>query len=671
MASRPPGALPDPTSMRTLMLRFAGAVLLACAACLAASGAQAQDVAAPTLRWHDAEGRPAVAASQALDVSIKVSGLVAEGRLRQQFRNEGTVHLEGQYLLPLPDGAAVHSMRLRIGRRVIEGEIRERGQARAEYRAAAAAGRRTSLVEKQQGNLFRAAVANVAPGETVEVEIDWWQRVEYVDGRFELVFPLTFVPRYDQGLGVEPPATANDAAPALAAPAAGVAAPPVTIAVELDPGLPLQSVASESHAVDVRREGERYTVRLGAGPVPADRDFVLRWRPEAGQQPGAALFVEHAADADYALVMMLAPAQAKARIPRELVLVVDTSGSMFGTSIEQARAALDLALAGLQPQDRFNVIQFNSTTEPLFERPVAATAQSVRVARDWVALLEAHGGTEMLPALDAALAGTAPQGYLRQVVFATDGAVSGEEALYTLIEDSLGASRLFPVGIGDAPNGYFLARAARMGRGASVVVRDVAEVQPRMAELFAKLDRPALRDVQLAWSGGAESYPARVPDLYSGEPLLVVAKLARGATHVDAAGLLRDASWSKSLPLARQRNDAGVARLWAQAKIEDLEDQLRRGGDAAVIGAQALDVALAHRLVTRWTSLVAVDRTPVRPADAALHGVDLANGATAGSLAFAQTATPAAQWLLLGLAGLALLLASLRATRRHAAGSAA
>ena len=653
------------------MLRFAGALLLACAACLTSFAAQAQEVGAPTLRWHDAEGRPAAAASQALDVSFKVNGLVAEGRLHQQFRNQGSVHLEGQYLLPLPEGAAVHSMRLRIGQRVVEGEIREREQARAEYRAAAAAGKRTSLVEKHQGNLFRTAVANVAPGETVEIEIDWWQPVEFADGRFELSFPLSFVPRYDQGLAVGTTVPEQQAPPVVAAPVTVVAPPPVMIAIELDPGLPLQSVASESHAVDVHRDGDRYRIALGEGPVPADRDFVLRWRPEPGQQPTAALFVEHAADADYAMVMMLAPEQASARIPRELVLVIDTSGSMTGTSIEQARAALDLALASLQPQDRFGVIQFNSTTEALFERPVPATPQALRVARDWVALLEARGGTEMLPALDAALEGSAPQGYVRQVVFATDGAVSGEDALYTLIEDRLGASRLFPVGIGDAPNGHFLRRAARMGRGASVVIRDVAEVQPRMAELFAKLDRPALRDVQLAWTGGAEAYPARVPDLYSGEPLVVVAKLAKGASRVDAVGWQREAAWSKSLSLARVRDDAGVARLWAQSRIEDLEEQLRRGGDEAVIRAQALDVALAHKLVTRWTSLVAVDRTPVRAADAALAGVQLANGGTANELAFATTATSARRSLLLGLAGLAMLLATAMDRRRTRARSVA
>ena len=162
-----------------------------------------------------------------------------------------------------------------------------------------------------------------------------------------------------------------------------------------------------------------------------------------------------------------------------------------------------------------------------------------------------------------------------------------------------------------------------------------------------------------------------MPDLYSGEPLVVVAKLAKGASRVDAVGWQREAAWSKSLSLARVRDDAGVARLWAQSRIEDLEEQLRRGGDEAVIRAQALDVALAHKLVTRWTSLVAVDRTPVRAADAALAGVQLANGGTANELAFATTATSARRSLLLGLAGLAMLLATAMDRRRTRARSVA
>ncbi len=640
-------------------------MLLLLAGLLATAAARAQPVGAPTLNWRSADGRWSAAASQSLALRYEVSGLLAEAVVTQTFRNDSEVFLEGQYVLPLPADAAVHTLRLRIGSRVIEGEIREREQARAEYRAAAAAGKRTSLVEQHDGNLFRTAVANVAPGETVEVEVGFWQRVAYQDGRFTLAAPLTFVPRYEQNAGGTPVAAGNEPARAPAA-ALLVASPRVSVQVHLEPGLPVRTIESGSHAIEVVKDGTGYSIALTERQVPADRDFVLTWRPEPGAAPNAALFVEHTPDADYALVMLLAPEQTGQRLPRELVLVIDTSGSMYGESLEQAKATLDAALARLAPPDRFSVIQFNSTTEALFEHPVEAQPQAVAVAREWVSLLEANGGTEMLPALTAALDGTAPQGYVRQIVFATDGAVTGAEALYSLIEQRIGGSRLFPVGIGDAPNGAFMHQAARMGRGASVVVRDVAEVALRMQELFAKLDRPALRDVSLGWPGAADAYPAQVPDLYAGEPLLVVARLDRAAGDLTAAGWLRDAAWAKSLPLERTRSDAGVARLWARARIDELEDQLRRGADEASVRPQVIEVALAHRLVTRYTSLVAVDRTPVRPADAPLQSVQVANGATE-SLAFAQGATAAPLWFALGLAGLLLMALA----RRRPAGSGA
>jgi Ca-activated chloride channel family protein len=643
------------------ILLFSGSALLPALPVRAA-----EPVAAPTLRWQQPDGRTVDAAATELDVRLAVSGMVAEGVVSQRFRNDTSSFLEGQYLLPLPEGAAVHTLKLRIGQRVIEGEIRERGQARAEYAAAAAAGQRASLVEQHQANLFRTAVANVAPGEEVSVEVGWWQRVDYRDGEFSLVFPLTFVPRYalgggtgevDAALGATVAASTADSAPTV------IAAPIVDLVVALDPGLPVNAIHSDSHPVDVQRNAGRYDIALVGDRVPADRDFVLRWKPEPAKAPGAALFVEQTPEASYALVMMVAPPAQVERLPRELVLVVDTSGSMLGRSLAQAKAAADAALARLTAQDRFNVIRFSSDTEPLFEQPTAATPQAVQLAREWVATFEADGGTEMLGALQAALAGSPPAGYVRQVVFATDGAVTEADAMYTTIEQQLGAARLFPIGIGDAPNGHFMAQAARMGRGASLAIRDGAEVEQRMIALFDKLDRPALSDISLRWPALAESYPEAMPDLYAGEPLLAVTRIDRASGEVVAHGQVKQAGWSQTLSLARKRSDAGIARLWAKARVESLEDSLRRGADADTVRAQIIEVALRHHLVTRHTSLVAVDRTPVRPADAALEPVATANGERGDDLAYAATATSAPLAALAGLLGL-LLLAWARGGRR-------
>ncbi|MBL8299699.1 MAG: marine proteobacterial sortase target protein [Rhodanobacteraceae bacterium] len=613
-----------------------------------------------------ADGSHREVASLDTSVDLAIHGLVAEVRVKQRFRNNGEHWQQGQYLLPLPQGAAVHAMTLRIGERVIVGEIRAKEQARQEFTQAVASGRKASLVEAQSANLFRTAIANVAPGETVDVEIGYWQQVDFRDGEFSLTFPLTYTPRYgaapaapDQSDRTEADLPASGTPATAAASPARVGAPTVAISATLDAGIPLARVESSTHPLKIHVTNQRYAISLADEVVAADRDFVLRWAPQASATPTAALLRERMGNDQYALLMLLPPSQPSAALPRELILVFDTSGSMEGKSIVQARAALDLALQRLTPRDRFNVIQFNSVTSALFEQAVDATPSDVALAREWVAGLRATGGTEMLPALELALRDAAPAGYLRQIVFATDGAVEQADALYTAMETRLGASRLFPVGIGSAPNAQFLRKAGELGRGSSVVIRDLDAVAETMQTLFTKLDRPALRDLQLSLPAPAEIYPQQLPDLYHGEPLLVIAKLPASAAsgRAQVEGRLAESVWSQTLSFELHGEARGLGRLWAQRKIEAIEDALRRGGDAGSLNQELVTVALAHHLVSRLTSLVAVDKTPQRPKDAGLQDIAIDNAAPDGSLAFAQTATSSRLWLGLGMLALLLALA--------------
>ena len=596
----------------------------------------------------------------ALDSEVRyvISGLIAEAGIRQRFTNRSDQWIEAQYLLPLPVGAAVHDLEIRIGARRIVGEIREKEEARAAYVEAAASGRRAALVEADRAQLFRTAVANIAPGETVAVDVRWSQEVRYRDARFSLVLPLTWTPRF----GDSPDRSGTSIGTAASA----AAAPVVALHIELDAGVELARIDSPSHAIDVARDGRRHVVTLAQGKVRADRDFNLEWSPRLGAAPASALLSERQGGHTYALMMLLPREELANPLPRELVLVIDTSGSMFGESMEQARAAIDLALASLTPADRFNVIQFNSTTEALFETAVAATPGDVRLAREWVAALRADGGTDMGPALERALRDAPPAGFVRQVVFATDGAVEGAGALYALIDSRLGDSRLFTIGIGSAPNAAFIERAATLGRGSASVIRSVAEVGARMRELFDKLDRPALRDLVIDWPGAAEMVPARLPDLYAGEPLMVVARLREDGGRVAARGAMANAPWSSSLDLAGSARATGIARLWARRRIEGLEQSLERGADPADVRAQVIALGREQHLVTRYTSLVAIEQAIARAADADLASVRIANAAPAGTLAFAATATTAPLQLLLGLGLLALAMLLRRASHGRA-----
>lgn len=620
-------------------------------ACTATSHAQAPG--SGELRLLDEQGTRHDLVSLDTDVRYRVDGLVAEVAVHQRFGNDSGARLHGQYLLPLPEGAAVYAMTLHVGERVIVGDIREKQAARKIFEQARDQGRKAALVEADGSNLFRTAVANLAPGETVDVELHYWQRVDYRDGTFSLRFPLTYTPRYRMTAGAETAA----ADPGIQGPQSFAAAreePPLRTRIEvaLNPGLPLAAVDSPSHAIVRTRDGDAWKVRLRDPTVVPDRDFVLRWRPQPQARPRVAGFVQDVGDSHYATLMVMPPQQQASTLPRELILVIDTSGSMGGRSIRQARAALDLALAQLRPRDRFNVIEFNSDMRQLHAEAVAATPEAVRAARDWVAQLQAGGGTEMYPALQAALAGRAPPGYVRQVVFATDGAVENGAGLMNLIDHDLGDSRLFPVGIGSAPNAGFLAAAAQHGRGSETLIPDLSQLQEAMRGLLARLDHPALSDLRIDWPHGAEAYPHKLPDLYLGEPLLVTARLDRPGGRVQLHGRLADRDWTSPVQLDEARSARGLDRLWAQARIADLEDRLARGGDEAELRPQIVATALAAHLVSRYTSLVAVDRTPAARHEGPARTAQVPNLLPAGS-AFAQTATPSR---LLTLAGLALLL---------------
>lgn len=624
--------------------------------------AHATEPGSGELRWRDASGQLQALASLDTDVEYKVSGLVAEVQLRQQFRNSGKDWLEAQYLLPLPDGAAVYSMSLEIGERRVVADIQRKEAAKKVFEQARNSGKRAALVEADSGNLFRTAVTNVAPGETVTIVLRYWQRVDYSAGRFSLRFPLTFTPRYHMRDGARPGDAGIDT-PQVFADDNAQAPLRTHIAVQLDAGVPLASVDSSSHAIISTRHDQRWDIRLRDASVLPDRDFVLSWQPQPQTQPNVASFRQDIDGAHYAMLMLMPPQQQAQRLPRELILIIDTSGSMGGESIRQARAALDLALSQLQPGDRFNVAEFNSTLNPWSSEAVAATPEALQKARAWVDQLQANGGTEMAPALRFALAGHAPPGYVRQVLFATDGAVDDPNGLMQLIDEQLGDSRLFPIGIGNAPNAGFLQAAARHGRGSETLVTDTGNVGKAMVSLLARLDHPALRDLKVDWPAGSDVYPRQLPDLYLGEPLLVTARLAAPVDRVQVHGQLAERAWTVPADLSAARPAAGLDRLWAQSRIADLSDQLARGGDAPELVEAITRTALDAHLVSAYTSLVAVDQTPARSADAALKHQQIPNVMPAGTH-FAQTATAAE--LELWLALLALLLAALAWWRQRA-----
>jgi Ca-activated chloride channel family protein len=626
------------------------------------------------VRSSDGDWRQSVALDTRVDFRIR--GLLAEVAVRQTYRNDSGEWLEGRYLLPLPGDGAVGRLRLRIGQRLIEGEVKEKQAAQAAYQAAAAAGQGAALVERQRGNLFSTAVANIGPGETVEIDVGYWQAVRWQDGAFSIVLPLTLVTPYHGGADAPGAALDTPLQVPLAAPAAidlGEAfEPTVSLHVDLDAGLPLASVTSPTHAIRVEPRGRGHQVRLERWVEASDRDFELRWTPVASTAPQQALFTEQVDGEHYALLMLVPPTVPVPPVPRELIVVVDNSGSMMGESMLQAKAAVDRALSRLGPADRFNVIRFDDSTEAVFPAPMPADAGHLAHARRFVQGLSADGGTELYPALELAFAQAPSNGHLRQLVLITDAGIGNEQQLLQLVETGRGDARVFAVGIGSAPNAHFLRRAAELGQGIDVLVRDLAEVDMRIDALLAKLGAPVLRDLALAWPGPAEVYPERLPDLYAGEPLQVLARIPALTGQLKAQGLGSRQRWQDSVALASAQSldGRGVARLWANARITALDDSLRAGADPAEVRAQTLEVALKHQLVSPYTALVAIERTPVRPPEHDLASVGFANATPAGALALAQGSTSARMRLAAALALVLLALLVLgRRTRGLVAGT--
>ncbi len=654
---------------------------------LGALAAHASDPPRPGLRIRDlARGTSSQAPTLDMEVSLRVTGPITRARVVQRFRNDGDSWVEGVYVFPLPHGAAVDTLRMRVGGRIFEGQIEERTRAKRRYKAARKSGQKASLVEQERPNLFTTSIANIGPGEEVEIELEYQELLAYAEGRFELHFPMALTPRYVAGHEQVSFIPASGA-PGWAAPSDLVSdahrvTPPsvaagdsqgclVELTVEIDAGLPLAGLESPSHPLQhTTWSGRR--ARIALHSVPADRDFVLRWWPEVGHEPRAAVFYEEHAGSHYVMALLLPPAPTapKSRLTRELVLVIDTSGSMAGASLVQAQAALQHALGSLSQDDYVNVIRFDNHYDSLFPQSRPADAATLQVAARFVRSMQAHGGTEMSPALRAALADPGLPVEVRQVVFVTDGAVAGEAALFQLIEQRLGRTRLFPVGIGSAPNRHFLARAARYGRGATVAIARSSEVGARMDELLDKIEQPVLTDLQLHWNDEVEMWPERLPDVYAGEPLIVTARVPRLVGDIALVARRAEAPWQARLALPESRHEAGVAKLWARRKIASLMDARRRGFEPELMRRAIIETALAHHLVSRFTSLVTVDATPVRPQHSPLAAHALPGTLPAGSLpqtfsgVLPNTATPSPFLLYAGVMCCALSVLGLRIQRR-------
>ena len=479
-------------------------------------------------------------------------------------------------------------------------------------------------MRQQRANMFVTNVANIGPGEQVAIELEYQEIINYRSGTFTIRFPTTITPRYHAINGtLEQPSSSlmdqNVAPSGWLSPVYNVQknndAPisEFTLNIDIDVGLELVDITSKHHRINVNNPAfGQYKIALN-DTNGANRDFVLAFKPLQKENAQAAFFTQQFENADrYGLAMLMPPGDhftQTQRLPREMVFVVDTSGSMHGQSIEQAKKALFYALSLLESDDSFNIIGFDNNVTAMSDRPLIASDFNLRRAERFIYSLEADGGTEIQGALDAVLDGSTFDGFVRQVVFLTDGSVSNEATLFKNIQAKLGDSRLFTVGIGSAPNSFFMRRAADIGKGTFTFIGSTQEVQPKMQQLFDKLAHPAITDLALSDENGnsLDFWPSPLPDLYFGEPVMVAIKL-NDAKSVILTGQTAQGPLSIKLSTQNSSQAKGIAKLWARQKIKSL----LLYNEQSSVKDEVQKLALTHQLLSPFTAFIAIEHTQIK-----------------------------------------------------------
>jgi Ca-activated chloride channel homolog len=576
----------------------------------------------------DAEGKLAGQLTlKHTDVKADVTGFLSRVTVTQLFENPFEGQMEAVYVFPLPQAAAVDDMTMTIGGRTIRGRIMRREEAKDVYEQAKASGQVASLLDQERPNIFTQSVANISPGQPVQVTISYVETLKYEEGSYEWSFPMVVGPRYVPG-GDEGAAPDNAGAAATPVPdAARIQTAPVpserpgrdvSIEITLDAGVPLDGLSSALHEVDILRpDDRRAVVRLKNLETIPNRDFVLKYDVSGGKIEDAVL-AHRAGRGGFFTLIMQPPERVTVGdvTPKELVFVVDTSGSMGGFPIEKATETAGLALDGLYPQDTFNVITFAGATKILFEEPVPATPENIARAKKLLREQGAGGGTEMMKAIRAALEPSDSQAHVRIVCFMTDGQVGDDLAIIGEVQKHKNA-RVFAMGFGDSPNRFLLDKITEYGRGEAEYVTQAGDTSKVAERFHRRVREPLLTDISVEWEGVTVSdvFPKIVPDLFSAKPVILSGRYAKGGRGVlRLRGKMSGRDFSRELavelPESEARHDV-LATLWARRKIDDLMGRDMRGLQAGTVGDELREaitrLGLDYRLMTQFTSFVAVD----------------------------------------------------------------
>jgi Ca-activated chloride channel family protein len=553
---------------------------------------------------------------------VRIAGAIAHVKVRQLFGNDARHPIEAVYVFPASTRASVHGMRMRVGQRVIEAHIQRKDEARSTYQKAKSEGKRASLLEQHRENVFTTRVANILPGDRIEVELDYSELLVPEHGVYQLVYPAVVGPRY---AGRAPDQVTRDGtrdgwmAAAFLPP--GAPEPyAFDVRVRLEAGIPLAEVTSPSHPVTVDRLGPAAAEVKLAQPGGGDRDYVLRWRLDGDRiQTGVLVSPPDDGGEGYFALMVEPPRRTVAADmpPREFVFLVDVSGSMNGFPLDTAKVLLRALFAGLRPVDAFNVVMFAGGSRVLApEGSVGATAENLTTALSIVDGENGGGGTELMGGLQASYAIPHPRdGRSRTVVVITDGFVGVEPQSFRFVREHLDEANLFAFGIGSSVNRALIEGLARAAFAEPFVVLDANEAAASATRFQQYIERPLLTDIKVTATGfdAFDVVPARIPDLLAERPLVVFGKYrGRAAGRLEITGRDGHGPFHREVALSAARPELAPLRwLWARKQVQWLEDDLSLGNHQS---AEPLaQLGLRYAIVTSGTSFVAVDHVVANP----------------------------------------------------------
>lgn len=638
-----------------------------------------EPVIAGTVEVQDAHGAVHQLPMARTEAEVHLDGDLATVHLSQVFDNPGLSGAHALYTFPLPANAAVYAMKLVVGDEVVQAHIARKDEAREEFEAAKASGQKAALLEQQRPNVFTQEIANLDPGESVTVELSYAHAVPREDGRYAFHLPMVVGPRYTPASGPadgEPlPGQWSVAQTPALAPPAEIDPSRVGLSITLDPGGPLRRLESPSHPLEVHSLGDGLLdVGLSEGRVLGNRDFVLEYTLAHPDQVsvGTTAWAEGGRGVVSLLVEPPTGLQPDRITPREVVFLLDCSGSMSGAPMEANKRFMRQALRDMRPEDHFRIVRFSESASSFRQGPVQATPANVAAALEYVDGLHGMGGTEMREGIRAALDPTVPEGAMRVVVFLTDGYIGNDAEIVSLVEQRRGDARIFALGIGSSVNRWLIEEVARVGHGSAQVVLDPDQAEEAADQLAEHIEAPVLTDVSIDWRDAPvrEATPDPLPDLFTGQPLRVLARFDEpGSYEVAIHGRIagQEAVMPVLLELPEEAPDSrALAQVWARSQVHDRmaaylaptrsvkhREQLQE--EVTVLG-------LEYGLVTQWTSFVAVSRQVAESGDAQLAQVATpqaagvpqqayGGGQTFGGAAAPEPVSWAAGLLLLGLGG--------------------